>query len=445
MRAGTIALMVALGAIGASSARAEGEATMHVRFTCNHVTFLFENFPNAENNTVYEAVYIDGVRVVKANKFQFNGPTGSNTVIVHVPPGHHKVDARARWETNGVRGAKDITKFGGITCDPEPSYTIEKDQKLEGTTGYSPETLGSTHVGQTIEYAIEVANTGNVPLTLSNLADTKCEEITGGYSEIGINHVTTFFCHHKLNAADAEAGEHCNSATVTAPPPEGDGPPVTEESNAVCAELPRAKFSQQFSCIQVTFKFTGFPNLAGNTVHEAIYADGKKIYKGEFKFDGSSGENTVVINLSPGKHRHIDVRARWKTNGVRGGEDHALGSAKCVAERSFTIEKLQRIQSEAEYTTGPLSGEAGQTVEYEVLIKNTGNVALFNSGGDSGCGQSWENAEDPVGGTLTFLCSYELTEDDELAGIHSNTATNTTTSEGPPVTHESNTVEVEVD
>ena len=80
-----------------------------------------------------------------------------------------------------------------------------------------------------------------------------------------------------------------------------------------------------------------------------------------------------------------------------------------------------------------------------MLIKNTGNVALFNTGGDSGCGQSWENVEDSVGGTLTFLCSYELTEEDELAGTHSNTATNTATSEGPPVTHESNTLEVEVD
>src|SRR6266566_3263735 len=78
------------------------------------------------------------------------------------------------------------------------------------------------------------------------------------------------------------------------------------------------KFRQEFSCKQVTFRFSGFPNLPGNTVHEAIYADGVQIYKGEFKFNGSTGENTVVINLAPGKHTNIDVRARWNTNGFKG-------------------------------------------------------------------------------------------------------------------------------
>ncbi len=91
----------------------------------------------------------------------------------------------------------------------------------------------------------------------------------------------------------------------------------------------RPKFRQEFSCKQVTFKFSGFPNLPGNTVHEAIYADGVQIYKGEFKFNGSTGENTVVINLAPGKHANIDVRARWNTNGFKGGEDHPIGKATC--------------------------------------------------------------------------------------------------------------------
>jgi hypothetical protein len=333
MRAGAIALVLALalGAIGASGAEAEGEGTMHIKVTCTQVTFFFENFPEAENNIVHEAVYVDGVRVVRAYKFQFNGPNSSNTVTVHVPPGHHSLDARARWRTNGARGGRDIPRGGGISCEPEPSYTIEKAQKLEGTTGYSPEMLLSTSVGQTIEYAIEVANTGNMPLTLSNLTDTKCEGITGP-GEVGLYQAAIFFCHHKLNAADSKAGEYCNVATVTATPPEGDGPPVSKESNTVCAGVGKAKFRQQFSCKQVTFKFTGFPNLPGNTVHEAIYADGKRIYKGEFKFNGSSGENTVVINLSPGRHRKLDVRARWNTNGVRGGEDHVIGSRVCVAE-----------------------------------------------------------------------------------------------------------------
>jgi hypothetical protein len=79
-----------------------------------------------------------------------------------------------------------------------------------------------------------------------------------------------------------------------------------------------------------------------------------------------------------------------------------------------------------------------------VLIKNTGNVPLSNSGGDAGCSQTWLNVEEPVGGTLTFLCSYELTPEDEAVGEHSNSATNTATSSGPTVTHESNSVGVNI-
>ncbi len=115
-----------------------------------------------------------------------------------------------------------------------------------------------------------------------------------------------------------------------------------------------------------------------------------------------------------------------------------------MAEPAFTIEKLQRIQGETEYTTQELSGTTGQIVEYEVLIKNTGNVPLENSGSDSGCGASWFNFTEAVGGTEFHFCNYELTPADLVAGSHSNTATNTATSEGPTVTHESNTVVVKV-
>ncbi|MGA2321668.1 MAG: hypothetical protein ABSG95_13145, partial [Solirubrobacteraceae bacterium] len=52
------------------------------------------------------------------------------------------------------------------------------------------------------------------------------------------------------------------------------------------------------------------------------------------------------------------------------------GSA-LASNTSFTIEKLQEIKgSSAGYTTSPLTGKIGQTVDYEVLVKNTGNVAL---------------------------------------------------------------------
>ena len=46
-----------------------------------------------------------------------------------------------------------------------------------------------------------------------------------------------------------------------------------------------------------------------------------------------------------------------------------------AAEPKFTIEKLQEIEgSKAGFTKSELSGKDGQTVDYEVIVKNTGNV-----------------------------------------------------------------------
>lgn len=83
-----------------------------------------------------------------------------------------------------------------------------------------------------------------------------------------------------------------------------------------------------------------------------------------------------------------------------------------------------------------------------MIVTNTGNVALKFNGGfsDSRCdenalsGGPGESAV-PSGGSTTYFCSHQLKE----VGANSNTATDTgTPAEGSPVTHESNTVVVEV-
>ena len=42
----------------------------------------------------------------------------------------------------------------------------------------------------------------------------------------------------------------------------------------------------------------------------------------------------------------------------------------------FTIEKLQRLKGEVNYTVSELKGKIGQTVEYKIVVKNTGNMPL---------------------------------------------------------------------
>ena len=48
---------------------------------------------------------------------------------------------------------------------------------------------------------------------------------------------------------------------------------------------------------------------------------------------------------------------------------------QAMEKPAFAIEKLQEIQGGAGYVTGPLNGKLGQTVDYEIVVRNTGPVA----------------------------------------------------------------------
>ena len=89
-----------------------------------------------------------------------------------------------------------------------------------------------------------------------------------------------------------------------------------------------------------------------------------------------------------------------------------------VAEPAFTIEKLQRIGSGA-FTTSPLSGSVGQKVEYEIVVKNTGNMSLeLGPLSDAQCSNIVPSGSVTlaVGGKQTYSCEHVLTSADQTAG-----------------------------
>ena len=81
------------------------------------------------------------------------------------------------------------------------------------------------------------------------------------------------------------------------------------------------------------------------------------------------------------------------------------------SEPSYTIEKQQRIKGEATYSTAEKTGKLGQTVEYKIAVKNTGNVTLkFGALKDTGCeGITPPGATElKAGEEETFLCTHVL-------------------------------------
>jgi hypothetical protein len=206
------------------------------------------------------------------------------------------------------------------------------------------------------------------------------------------------------------------------------------------------------TCSSVTWVYEGFPAAASNTVTEIVYIDGTRLPPVDFTFSGSSGSNTLAIRPPEGAHR-IDARAKWTTGAIKGGWDivsHRTCGTKTAP--AFSIEKRQTIDgTHAGYTTETLTGAVGQTVDYEIVVTNTGSIDMaLSEFSDPHCDPGTIKA--PPGHVLEpgvatrYFCAHVLTSADLTALAYTNTASITGTPQmfgGPgPITTPSNTVVV---
>jgi hypothetical protein len=207
-------------------------------FSCSQVTWTYRSFPSLPGNTIGQQVTIDHDHTTRLHStFTFDGSSGTTTTLLDRHAGRYQVDAWALWSTNGVKGHFDIR--GKVSCPPEPAMSIEKLQRIGGSTATYASTTLTGAVGQTVEYEIIVKNTGNIPLTLGALGDPRCDAgtIAGTPpSPLVQGASATFTCTHVLTTADQVAGSYANTASETATPV-GEGSPVSGETNTVVVEV----------------------------------------------------------------------------------------------------------------------------------------------------------------------------------------------------------------
>ncbi|HYM46505.1 MAG TPA: hypothetical protein VES65_10170 [Solirubrobacteraceae bacterium] len=207
------------------------------------------------------------------------------------------------------------------------------------------------------------------------------------------------------------------------------------------------------SCGQVRWEFRNFPDRPNNTVTETLTINHSKLAPTTFSFDGPSATQTTPLNDPPGTYQ-IDTAAKWRPweKGLKAGFDIHL-KVSCAPTPAFSVEKLQQIAGGGgSYTTAQVAGRVGQTVDYEILVKNTGNVPLAYGGFsdprcDPGTVSGGPGGEVAPGASTTYFCTHLLREADQSAGSYSNTVTVKGTpphGEGFPVTHASNTVVAKV-
>jgi uncharacterized repeat protein (TIGR01451 family) len=341
--------------------------------------------------------------------------------------------------------------------------------------GFTTAQLTGT-IGQTVDYEILVTNTGNVALTFSSFTDVNCDAgtIAGGpgSSPVAPGESTTYTCDHVLRTE----GIYTNDVTVTGTP-EGETP-ITHESNQVVVEVPsptkKARFAieklQEIKGSGASFTRLTLTGAIGQTVDYEIVV--KNTGEVALTFSGFSDANcdagTIAggpgsSSVAPGESTTYTCDHVLTATGSYPNMATVTGTPELEApithesnrvvvevprEPKFTIEKLQEIKgSGTGFKSSTLTGAAGQTVDYEIVVTNTGNVALtFSSFIDVNCdagtiaGGPGSSSVAP-GESTTYTCDHVLTG----TGSYTNVASVTGTPEGEaPISHESNKVVVEV-
>ncbi len=144
-----------------------------------------------------------------------------------------------------------------------------------------------------------------------------------------------------------------------------------------------------------------------------------------------SVKRTLTMPTDTGK-KPLEVKLTLKASGS-GGATKAKTTVT-VSTAGFTIGELQRISGEGAYASGELDAAAGQTVQYELVVRNTGLVTVtFGALDDTGCEHLAPGGGSRLapGSTETFACEHVLGPGSEYtddASIEGNEGTGMRTS-----------------
>jgi hypothetical protein len=322
-----------------------------------------------------------------------------------------------------------------------PQFTIEKLQRIAGTEGDFTTGMLTAEVGQSVEYEIVVTNTSDSSLSFSELEDEDCQGISpAGETELQPGKSETFTCQELLlepepwtNQAEIEGGDESQlSNTVVVEVTEAEEAPEEEPEMPEfrIEKLQRLKgegggFSTDFLTgrsgqtveYEVVVQNTGntslsFPALQDDNCTNVAPAGPTEVAAG-------SSETFTCEHLlaAPGEFWMNQVTL---TSGELQRQSNPV-YAEAAEEPEFTIEKLQKVEgSETAFSSEELTARIGQSIEYEIVVSNTGSRSLsFEPLSDPNCTGivPAEATQLEAGASETFTCSHPLTSSGSWSNI----------------------------
>jgi uncharacterized repeat protein (TIGR01451 family) len=342
--------------------------------------------------------------------------------------------------------AGQIVNIATVTGTPPsgPDVTDDDDETVAFTPAPSIEVVktaanGPFLVGQTITYTYDVTNTGNVTLTGISLVDDILGSISLGETTLAPTASTTGTSTHLVTQQDVDSGEIVNIGTVTGTPPSGSD--VTDQDDETVSFNPTPN-------IEVIKTAANGPFLVGQTItyNYVVTNTGNVTLTGIVLNDDILGPITLIATtLAPtitttGQATHVvtqdDVDAGQIVNiATVTGTPPSGPDVTDDDDETVTFTPAPSIEVVKTASDGPFL--VGETVTYDYLVTNTGNVTLTGI-----------VLNDDILGPITLIvttlaptisttgqATHVVTQDDVDAGQIVNIATVTgTPPSGPNVT-----------
>ena len=326
-----------------------------------------------------------------------------------------------------VNGAiKNVALIGEseIPTDPEIVDT-EGVQVTKNVTSTDKDNDGKYDLNEIIEYEVEVKNIGSITLNNVVVNDDNSEEKTATIDTLAPGETKSVNFTHVVTEADIKAGKVINRATVKDTPSNEVTTDTEEPREAV--ELTKTVIGEdenkdgKYALGEIIHYEVSVKNIGNVTLSNVVVND------------GNSDEKTKTIDtLVPGETKSVEFTHKVVEDDIKAGK--VVNKATVKDTPSNTVETPTENPKEAVELTKTVTGEdenkdgkyaLGETIHYEVSVKNIGNVTLKNVEVKDGNSKE-KTATIPTiepGDTKSVNFTHVVTEDDIKAGEVINKAT----------------------
>jgi hypothetical protein len=375
---------------------------------------------------------------------------------------------------SGFTNAACATSGALQSCDSViahvPSISLVKVQRI-GDSGSFTHNDVTGNPGDTDNYRMTVTNTGDTSLVL-NFTDANCDggtlsgpTVLSGTYDAGTKTLSSggqlqYTCSHVLSSSDAPV--FTNTANVVGTAPDGTQVTAQDHVNANVTLTPGIKVVKT-QRIGNSGPFTHDPvfGKVGDTVNYQMTVTNTGNVSENYTFSDPQCDAGTLSGPSAPANTTLAAgqSAVWTCSHILNASDTASGFTNAACATSgplqscdsvtahlpgISLVKVQRIGSSGSFTHNDVSGNVGDTDNYQITVKNTGDTALSIAFTDNQCDSGTLSAPsvvsgqyDPatgtlsIGGELLYTCSHVLAAGDQP---YVNTASVVgTPPSGPPV------------